>query len=79
MLTVSEPQHLAATELAERTGDGLEVSLWWDRLTGRIWVDVHERSGRRWAVPAEPDEALDVFYHPFAYCAADADGALSAA
>jgi hypothetical protein len=79
MLTAPEPQHLTATELAERKGDGLEVSLWWDRLTGRIWVHVHERSGRSWAVPADPEQALDVFYHPFAYCDVDAGGALSAA
>jgi hypothetical protein len=55
-------------ELAARAGDGLDVLLLWDRPSGRVWVDVlHVRSGRRFAVDASPDNALDVFYHPFAY------------
>jgi hypothetical protein len=54
-------------ELAVREGDGLEVTLWWSRRTGSIWVDVRERSGRAWAVEAPPERALDAFYDPFAY------------
>jgi hypothetical protein len=54
-------------ELAERTGDGLQVVLYWDRLTGRLWVDVINRDGVTMVVDAPPDRALDVFYHPFAY------------
>lgn len=57
-------------ELAARDGDGLEVALFWDRdRDGRLWVNVlHKRSGQSFAVEAAPANALDVFYHPFAYC-----------
>jgi hypothetical protein len=57
-------------ELAERTSEGFAVSLFWDRdRDGRLWVSVlHEDSGEAFALDAAPDNALDVFYHPFAYC-----------
>jgi hypothetical protein len=56
-------------ELAERTGDGFAVALYWDRdRDGRLWVSVlHEDSGEVFDVDAEAGNALDVFYHPFAY------------
>jgi hypothetical protein len=56
-------------ELAERAGDGFAVSLLWDRdHDGRLWVSVlDEDTGETFAVEAAPDNALDVFYHPFAY------------
>ena len=56
-------------ELADRQGDGFVVSLLWDRdCDGRLWVSVlHEESGATFAVDAAPHNALDVFYHPFAY------------
>jgi hypothetical protein len=56
-------------ELAERTGDGFLVQLLWDRDRDRsLWVSVfHEETGETFAVDAAPDNALDVFYHPFAY------------
>ena len=58
-------------ELAEREGDGFAVSLLWDRdRGGRVWVSVrHEETGESFVVEAAPDNALDVFYHPFAYAA----------
>jgi hypothetical protein len=57
-------------ELAERTNDSFAVSLLWDRdRDGRLWVSVqHEESGEAFALDAAPEKALDVFYHPFAYC-----------
>ena len=60
---------IAPVELAERSGDGFAVALFWDRDgSGRLWVSVlHEESGESFAVDAAPDNALDVFYHPFAY------------
>jgi len=56
-------------ELADRQGDGFMVSLLWDRdRDGRLWVSVlHEETGEAFAVAAAPDNALEVFYHPFAY------------
>ena len=56
-------------ELAVRTGDGLEVALFWNRASGRLWVDVlHLATGEDIKVEADPAKALDVYYHPFAYC-----------
>jgi carotenoid cleavage dioxygenase-like enzyme len=55
-------------ELAHRESDGLAVTLVWDRHGDRRTVLVLDsRSGERLTVPVERDNALDVFYHPFAY------------
>ncbi len=55
-------------DLAERNSAGLSVLLSWDRASGELWVDVlHLATGRSFIVPARPDNALEVFYHPFAY------------
>lgn len=68
MLTIKN--RMKPVELAERIADGLAVTLFWDRdRDGSLWVSVfHEESGESFAVDAEPGNALDVFYHPFAYC-----------
>lgn len=73
---VPEPKAPAAladpargVELAVRKGDGLEVSLLWNRSSGRVWVDVlHVFTGESFQVDADPARALDVYRHPFAYC-----------
>ena len=56
-------------ELADRTGDGMAVTLNWDRDgDGSLWVSVcHEDTGETFIVDAPPHNALEVFYHPFAY------------
>jgi hypothetical protein len=57
-------------ELAFRASDGIEVSLRWYRAAGRLSVVVREVStGKEFELPARRDNALDVFYHPFAYLA----------
>jgi hypothetical protein len=67
MLTLQNTS--APVELAERAGDGLIVTLLWDRDRGRLWVSVlHDDTGETTQVDAAADNALDVFYHPFAYC-----------
>jgi hypothetical protein len=56
-------------ELAARRGDGLEVKLLWSRRSGALWVDVlHVATHERFTIDADPANALDVYYHPFAYC-----------
>jgi hypothetical protein len=45
-------------ELASRTSDDLEVTLWWDPRIDAVAVSVWD-----W----KRDRALDVFYHPFSY------------
>jgi hypothetical protein len=58
------------TELADRSGDGLHVSLVWANRDGRDEVVVRVtdfREGAYFEIPTEPARALDVYYHPFAY------------
>lgn len=55
-------------ELAERTGDGLVVRLFWDRDRDQAvlrYVDV--RSGDGFRVDVPNDQALSAFHHPNAY------------
>jgi hypothetical protein len=60
----------ALVELAHRKNDGIDVTLVWDRRRDRRTVYVLDsRSGELLTVPVESDNALDVFYHPFAYAA----------
>jgi hypothetical protein len=60
-------------ELAHRADDGIEVSLVWSALEDRLTVTVSEsRSGVRFEVDAERENALDVFYHPYAHAARQA-------
>ena len=57
-------------QLDHRTNDGLEVALLWFKSTNRILVSVaDEKTGDRFELQAESSNALDVFYHPFAYAA----------
>jgi len=58
----------APRELAFRAEDGIEVSLVWSAIEDRLTVSVFDsRSGDRFAVDAGRDNALDVFYHPYAH------------
>src|SRR5215831_13233005 len=55
-------------ELAFRAEDGIEVSLVWNELEDRLNVTVFDsRSGELLELDARHDNALDVFYHPFAH------------
>jgi hypothetical protein len=57
-------------ELAHRVADGLEVVLFWQRVTHELTVTVSEtRTGAYFELAAAPDEALDVFNHPYAHAA----------
>ena len=58
------------TELAQRSSDGIEVTLVWVHGNGEdsVVVTVHDSGdGSSFEIPAEPHLALDVYYHPFAY------------
>jgi hypothetical protein len=58
------------TELANRSSDGVEVTLLWGQSDGidEVVVCVSDsRAGAYFEIPAEPGRALDVYYHPFAY------------
>jgi hypothetical protein len=57
-------------ELAVRDGDGIHISLLWHPPENALTVSVEDaRLGDRFQLAVEPDRALDVFYHPFAYAA----------
>jgi hypothetical protein len=55
-------------ELAYRASDGIEVVLLWHQGTDDLLVSVSdERSGAYFELAAGPDQALDVFNHPYAH------------
>jgi hypothetical protein len=57
-------------ELAHRVNDGLEVVLFWEKLADDLTITVSdERSGAYFELAAAPDQALDVFNHPYAHAA----------
>lgn len=57
-------------ELDCRASNGIDVSLLWSRRANRLTVAVHDTAtGEVLHVPAQPDNALDVFKHPYAYAA----------
>jgi len=57
-------------ELAHRVSDGLEIRLFWQQLTDELRITVSdERRGVYFELAAAPDEALDVFNHPYAHAA----------
>ena len=62
-----------SSELAYRSGDGIEVSLLWSRLTDRLTVLVGDlRTGESFDFSPPRNKALDAFHHPFAYAPDDA-------
>jgi hypothetical protein len=63
-------QQATTRELAYRANDGVEVSLFWSPSDNRLTVSVCDtRIGDGFAITAHPENALDVFYHPYAYAA----------
>jgi hypothetical protein len=69
MEVINEKQH-HLRELAHRATDGLEVILFWDEPANELTVSVSdERTGAYFELAAEPDQALAVFYHPYAHAA----------
>jgi hypothetical protein len=59
---------LARRELASRTSNDLEVTLWWDPRINAASVSVWDwKRDTHFEVAVHGDRALDVFNHPFAY------------
>ena len=57
-------------DLANRKGDGIDVTLWWSPDDDSVAVEVlHFASESSFELAVERDRALDAFYHPFAYAA----------
>ena len=67
-------------ELHRRTGDGIDVRLYWDSRTNRIFVSVEDAArDESFELEVEPARALDAFRHPFAYAAGELGGVALAA
>jgi hypothetical protein len=70
MMRAGEISGAAFRELAHRKESGLDVTLLWSARQNRLAVTVFdERSDELLVLDAESDEALDVFYHPYAHVA----------
>jgi hypothetical protein len=55
-------------ELAHRSNDGVDVTLFWCERTNELTVCVSdERTGAYFELDADAEKALDVFYHPYFY------------
>jgi hypothetical protein len=61
----------ARRELAHRAGNGIEVWLYWRKLTNRVSVEVlDERLDESFEFEVEGRQALNAFNHPYPYAAA---------
>ena len=55
-------------ELAHRTSDGIEVTLFWTKPSDRVTISVVDtRSGEILEFEVAGSAALDAFNHPYAY------------
>ena len=55
-------------ELDYRESNGIAVSLLWQRSSNRLSVVVEDSQlGESFTLAARPDNARDVFLHPYAY------------
>jgi hypothetical protein len=58
----------AVRELAHRTGTGIEVSLLWRRSDNNLTLQLTEvENSVVFELSIAPEDALDAFYHPYAY------------
>lgn len=58
-------------ELAHRTGDGIDVSLFWSKPSNWVTIAVVDtRSNEALEFDVDGSAALDAFNHPYAYAAA---------
>jgi hypothetical protein len=57
-------------DLAHRRNDGIDVVLWWSPEDDSVAVEVlHLSTDESFELAVERSQALDAFYHPFAYAA----------
>ena len=57
-------------ELAHRTNDAIDVTLFWSKASNRVTISVfHARSATALEFEVDGADALDAFNHPYAYAA----------
>jgi hypothetical protein len=57
-------------ELAQRSADGVQVTLYWQPVPGSVTVEVRDAfTEDAFEITVPRDRALDAFHHPFAYAA----------
>jgi hypothetical protein len=62
--------HTERRELAHRTSDGIEVTLFWSKPSSRVTITVLDtRSDEALEFEVDGTAALDAFNHPYAYAA----------
>jgi hypothetical protein len=72
MTTGSHTDETCQTELASRKSNGIIVRLFWSRSTNLVTVAVADPVNDDFfeLVLDEPEQAMDVFHHPYAHAAA---------
>ncbi len=62
--------HAGRIELAQRTSDGIDVTLFWNKPGRRVTVGVRDaRTEASFEFEVDGSHALDAFNHPYAYAA----------
>jgi hypothetical protein len=62
------PKIRSMRELAHRSNDGIDVTLFWHPDTDELTVCVcDQRRGAYFEIEPEKNDALDAFYHPYSY------------
>jgi len=57
-------------ELAHRTNDGIDVTLFWSKASNRVTISIlHVRDATALEFEVDGADALDAFKHPYAYAA----------
>jgi hypothetical protein len=70
MTTIELPER---RELAHRTNDGIDVTLFWSKASNQVTLSVfHTRSATALEFEVDGADALDAFNHPYAYAATGA-------
>ena len=68
--TTGERMSAPARELAQRLSAADEVLLLWHPDTDRVELSVRDlATGADFRIEIAPDNAIDAFYHPYAYAA----------
>ncbi|MDX6521468.1 MAG: hypothetical protein QOJ31_1480 [Gaiellales bacterium] len=59
-------------ELANRSANGIDVTLTWDSVADSVTIDVFDNgSGEAKTFAVRPDQAMNAFRHPYVYAGLD--------